>query len=94
MVYYKVRVGLDDTEKPIKPGMTANVTITTASVEDALIVPTRAVRTNTDGKYVRVLVNGQETEKSVQVGVKGDDGKTQILSGLNEGEEIIVNIKI
>jgi len=94
VVYYKVRVGLDDTEKPIKPGMTANVTITTASVEDALIVPTRAVRTNTDGKYVRVLVNGQETEKSVQVGVKGDDGKTQILSGLNEGEEIIVNIKI
>lgn len=93
VVYYRIRVGLDDTDKLIKPGMTANVTVTTASVEDALFIPTRAIRTNTIGKYVRVLVNGQEVEKPVQVGIKGDDGKTQVLSGLNVGDEIIVNIK-
>ena len=93
VVYYQIRVGLDDTDKPIKPGMTANVTVTTASVDDALFMPTRAIRTNTIGKYVRVLVDEREVEKPVQVGIKGDDGKTQILSGLSVGEEIIVNIK-
>lgn len=93
VVYYKVRISLDDTDKPIKPGMTANVTITTASVGEALIVPTRAIRSNSAGKYVRVLVNGQEQEKPVQVGLKGDDGKSEVLSGIKAGEEIIVAIK-
>jgi len=95
VVYYKVRVSLDDTTQPIKPGMTANVTIQTASADNVLFVPTRAVRTNTDGvgKYVRVLAAGKEQEKTVQIGLKADDGKTEIVSGLNEGDDVIVSVK-
>ncbi|EKD43365.1 MAG: hypothetical protein ACD_72C00314G0001, partial [uncultured bacterium] len=56
VVYYKVKISIDDTDKAIKPGMTANVIIKTDSRENALFLPSRAVRTNGE-KTVRVLEN-------------------------------------
>jgi HlyD family secretion protein len=44
VVTYDVVVGVDNTELRLKPGMTANVTITTASRPDAIRVPTSALR--------------------------------------------------
>lgn len=94
VVYYQVRVRIDDTDKPIKPGMTANVDITTDTREDALSVPTRAVRTREGSeRYVRVVENGREQEVSVTVGLRADDGRTEILSGVTEGQEIILSVK-
>jgi len=94
VVYYKVQISLDDTDKPIKHGMTANVVIATASVSNALLIPSRAIRANETGeKYVRVLMNGQEIQKPVRVGLKGDGGQVEIISGLNVDDEIIVSVK-
>ncbi|MBU0546426.1 efflux RND transporter periplasmic adaptor subunit, partial [Patescibacteria group bacterium] len=92
VVYYKVRVTLDDTDMEIMPGMTANVRINTADRKDVIIVPLRTVRTN-GTKYVRLLVDGKEVERPVTIGLKGDDGKVEILEGLDGGEEVIVSIK-
>src|SRR5205814_10465586 len=44
VVTYDVLVGVENRELRLKPGMTANVTITTASRPDALRVPTSALR--------------------------------------------------
>ncbi len=44
VVTYDVLVGVENRELRLKPGMTANVTITTASQPDALRVPTSALR--------------------------------------------------
>src|SRR2546430_15819485 len=44
VVTYDVLVGVENRELQLKPGMTANVTITTASRPDALRVPTSALR--------------------------------------------------
>jgi len=44
VVTYDVVVGVENRELRLKPGMTANVTITTASRPDALRVPTSALR--------------------------------------------------
>lgn len=90
VVYYKVKVAIDESDKQIKPGMTANVTVDTASRENTLFIPSRSVLTNDKGKYVRVLKNGQSVETPVKTGLKGDDGKIEILEGVNEGEEIIL----
>lgn len=92
VVYYKVTVALNDTDKPIKSGMTANVTFNTDTRTDVLYVPLRAVRTNST-KYVRLLVNGQEKETPVKLGLKADDGKVEILEGLKEGDVVILGIK-
>jgi HlyD family secretion protein len=94
VVYYKVRIRLDDTKQSVKPGMTANVSVATAQKENTLFVPARTIRTRDDGsRYVRVLVGVNEEERDVKLGLRGNEGKTEILSGVSEGEKIIVSKK-
>ena len=92
VVYYKIKVTIDPTDQPIKAGMTANVTVNTSQRENTLFIPLRAVRTN-NIKYVRVLKAGQAKEVPVKLGLKADDGRVEIVEGLNEGDEVIIGTK-
>ena len=92
VVYYKVKISIDDTDKAIKPGMTANVIIKTDNRDNALIIPSRAVRTD-GAKSVNVLENNQEVKKEITLGIKGDDGKVEVLNGLNEGDLVILGLQ-
>jgi len=92
-VYYKIHVTVAPTDKVVKPGMTANVTVTTGSADNAVIIPLRAVKTVGDQKKVRILVNGKPVEKTITLGLKGDEGKTQVLTGLQKGDEVILSEK-
>lgn len=79
--------------KQIKPGMTANVTIMANKKENVLIIPFRAV-TDTNGiRTVRILKDGQPSETTVSLGLRGDDGLVEILSGITVGDEIILSTK-
>lgn len=90
-IYYKIHVQIDPAGKEVKPGMTANVTVNTGGATGVLIMPLRAVRTAADGtKTVRVLVNGQPQDRTVTIGLKGDDGLVEVTSGVKEGEQVIV----
>jgi len=92
VVYYKVKVSLDEKgDQRVKPGMTANVVIKTDFKENVLYIPSRAVLSNNgDPKFVRVLKGEEVIEKEVNLGIKGDNGLVEIISGLEEGEEIIL----
>ena len=71
--------------------MTANIDIATASREDALFIPARAVITKDSEKFVTVLNADKTTiETPVTTGLKGSDGTVEIMEGLKEGD-IIVN---
>lgn len=99
VVYYKVTVLFDNFDKVksagIKPGMTANVTITTAEKNNVLLAPMRAiVERNGDGKFIRVL--GQDSalqEQPVKTGLRGDGGNIEILSGVEAGTEVVTYIE-
>ncbi len=94
VVYYQVKITFDqEEEEEVKSGMTANVTIATASKENVLYLPARAVIEKDGRKIVRVLVFGQKQEKEVTTGLRADDGLIEIISGLNEGETVITYIK-
>jgi RND family efflux transporter MFP subunit len=78
----------------IKPGMTANVIITTASRENVLIMPSRAVIEKNNGeRYVRILVDKRVVEEPVKIGLRGDGGMVEVLSGVKEGDQAITFIK-
>jgi macrolide-specific efflux system membrane fusion protein len=78
----------------VRPGMTANVSITTAVKDQVLIVPSRAViDKGNNQKIVRLLANNQSVETPVTIGLRGDEGLTEIVSGLKPGDAVITSIK-
>ena len=92
VVYYQVKIQFNENIESVKPGMTANLTIETNRVDNAIRVPLRAVKQKDSQKYVEVLVNGQPQEKNVITGIRGDE-YIEIISGLTVGEEVITFIK-
>ena len=83
-VSYAVTLTLDQTSKKLKAGMSASADIVVAQAT-GLVVPTQALQ----GNSVTVLRDGERSTQQVQTGVAGDS-TTQILSGLKEGDTVIV----
>jgi RND family efflux transporter MFP subunit len=79
-----------DSATGVRPGMTATATITTASKADALVVPSRAIRRLGQLRTVDVLAADGKTEtRQVETGITGD-GLTEIVSGLQPGEQVLL----
>jgi len=78
----------------IKPGMTANVVITTAQKDNVLLVPSRAIHYGEDQEsFVKILKQGELQEQVIQIGLRGDLGMTEAIDGISEGAEIVTYIK-
>ncbi|MBI5742804.1 MAG: efflux RND transporter periplasmic adaptor subunit [Candidatus Niyogibacteria bacterium] len=91
---YKTTLQFADGDARIKSGMTANIDILTERRENVIVLPRRAVVAQGGERYVRELeANGNVREVSVQTGLYGSDGNVEILSGVNEGDKVIVFIK-
>lgn len=93
VVYYNIKLKLNNIDIRVKPGMSLNVDINTAEKSDVVMVPSRAVKIeeNSSKKYVEVLkADGVTTEKVyVETGLEGDDGMVEIKSGLKGGEKVV-----
>jgi HlyD family secretion protein len=93
IVYYKVRVTVEKDSDLVKPGMTANLTVETATKENALYLPLRAVREEKGSRYIEIIAAGKTVRRPVTLGLRGDEGMVEIVSGVSEGEEVITGIK-
>ena len=101
VIYYRVTVsfaaqqpaGVSGLVEQIKPGMTADVTIETDRKENALVIPSRAIKEKNGDKVVTVLENGQAVDKVVTIGLRGDEGFVEILTGLQAGDEIVTFVR-
>ncbi|MBR2500794.1 MAG: efflux RND transporter periplasmic adaptor subunit [Clostridia bacterium] len=83
---YPVKVVIDNSEETdLIPGMNVDATIVIASKENVLTVPVSAVNR---GNTV-TLADG--TKKEVTLGLS-DSSNVEIISGLNEGDEIVVPV--
>ncbi|MEG2140105.1 MAG: efflux transporter periplasmic adaptor subunit, partial [Bilophila sp.] len=87
-VYYYGNSIVDNKDGPLRIGMTIRSTITVAEVKDALLAPSVAITTLNGTKSVRVLTPTGEEQKTVTTGLS-DGVNTQILTGLEAGEEVI-----
>jgi membrane fusion protein, macrolide-specific efflux system len=97
VVYYRVKIKLDNFDKRLKIGMTCNDDIVTAEAHDILMIPQRAVKKENSKRYVEILhetEEKQEVEKRyVETGISGDNGMIEIKKGLKEGEKVITFTK-
>ena len=90
VVSYYVTVALPKSDPRLKSGMTAQVEVLTKEVPGVLAVPSAAVHTQNGTSVVTVLdPNGTQRTANVQVGATGD-GKSQILNGLTEGQQVVL----
>ena len=86
----KMRSLVPNTDLALKPGMFAEVQIVVGSHERALAVPEEAILTGENEQYVFVNHGDHFNRKVVETGARNRDGMVVILSGLAEGQEVIV----
>ncbi len=89
---YKTTLQFTKKDSRILPGLTANVDIMAAQKENVLYVPTRDIIDNNGSQFVLVLANtatGETKQVPVTAGLRGSDGRTEIVSGLNEGDRVV-----
>jgi HlyD family secretion protein len=87
---YTTQVSIEGTHSFLKPGMSARVEVFVDYAPNALVVPVQVVA-NRSGKKVCFAVNsGKSVEKEVKTGLYNDTW-VQILEGISEGEEVMLN---
>lgn len=88
---YKTTLQFLNDDERIRPGMTATVLITTDLVPGAIVVPRGALFERAGSKAVQVVRDDRVVEISVQVAPGESLGNVQVLSGLQDGDTIVLN---
>lgn len=98
-IYYVGYVEVPNPDRLFRIDMTAQIYIIVNEAKNALLVPSTVIQEkrtkekgkSTTGKFVRVLRDdGTVEERTVEVGID-NRVNAQILSGLKEGEEVIIS---
>lgn len=90
-IYYYANVLIDNPDRILRIGMTTENNIKIANSKDVLLVSNMAIQKRDGKNFVNVLNDKNQPEpREVEIGVQ-NDFKTEIKSGLNEGEKVIVS---
>lgn len=87
---YTVQIAFSGTDDRVRSGMTANVSVSTTKKEGVLFLPARALFFKDGKQVVRKRVGDAEEEASVVIGIRGKNGEVEILSGLSEGDVVLI----
>ena len=90
VVQYTVTLALDNTVAGLKPGMSANASVTTGERDNVLNVPNAAVTGTGSNATVKVMTNGVQSTVNVIAGLVGDS-TTEIQSGLKAGQQVVTS---
>ncbi len=86
---YAVVIGLDTLPEGVRLGQSTTAVVTIAEVQNAVRIPSTALRTAGGQRTVEVQVNGQVETRSVEVGITGGSF-VEIKSGLTAGEQVVI----
>jgi RND family efflux transporter MFP subunit len=89
VVNYDVVVTITNPRGMLRPDMTANVTINIATRSNVLAVPNKSIKREEGTKVVYVIESGKPVRRTIRTGWKDND-YTEIVSGLREGERVVV----
>lgn len=87
---FMVRGSLDDHDG-LYPGQFVDVKVITQENRSAILVPETAVIKSEDGEYVFRIVDNTAFKTDVITGPYQQDGEVEIVSGLVQGEEVVVS---
>lgn len=99
VVNYKITASIEGGEVKalVKSGMTANLAIEIARKNQVVTVPLKAIVSRDNQKFIRVVLDTKKpqdfTEASVTLGLEGDGGVVEVVSGLNAGQQVVVSLE-
>ncbi|AJC87849.1 efflux RND transporter periplasmic adaptor subunit [Campylobacter insulaenigrae] len=89
-VYYYARVFVKNDNNFLRIGMSTENEIAIKTQKNVLVVPTLAIKNDTEGYYMEILKDNKNIiKKPVKLGIK-DNLNTQIVEGINEGDLVII----
>lgn len=86
---YTALIDFDPQNFRVRLGMGANLKIITIDKKGVLVVPNRALKNVGTRKAVHIIAPGDPRDVVVETGVT-DGNNTEIVSGLNEGDQVTV----
>lgn len=89
VVSYDTTITLENPVAWLRDGMSATAEVIIERRDDVLMIPNRAIRGTLENPKVLVLVDEQEEEREITLGLT-DGINTEVLSGLQEGEKVIL----
>ena len=87
---YTTQVAIEGTNQSLKPGMSVKVEILVEQLNDVLIVPVQVVANREGKKMCYVSASNTPEQREVRTGAFNDTF-VQIVSGLTEGEQVLLN---
>ena len=85
----EVRIEVNNTDGRLKPGMFADVEITTTILRDIIVIPDSALQTDEDNQIVFIALDGNKFQKRVvKLGME-QRGRAQVIEGLTAGNKIV-----
>lgn len=89
VVSYDTTITLENPVAELRDGMSATAEIIIERRDDVLSIPNRYIRGTLENPIVVVLVDGQQEERQITLGLS-DGINTEVLSGLEEGEKVVL----
>lgn len=87
---YPVIVKFNEDSDQVLPNMGVDADIITESKDNVLRVPSAALQTNRNSQYVTLVRDTITEDIQIQTGISDGD-YTEVISGLNEGDKVLIN---
>jgi HlyD family secretion protein len=89
VIYYPIKIVLDNYPENVLPQMTVDITIRTDERNNVLLLPERLIYKKDERQFVKVLEGEEEVEREIKTGLRGEGRIVEVVSGLKEGEKVL-----
>jgi multidrug resistance efflux pump len=89
VITYEVTIVPDATKAPLRAGMSATAVITTAQVDNVVLLANRYIQLDRESReaFVYKVVNTQPVLQAVELGLR-NERESQIIAGLTDGDTV------
>ena len=89
VVSYKTTITLENASEELRDGMSATADIIVEQHENVLLILNRAIMGSLANPYVEVVTDGETEQRAITMGLS-DGEYTEVLSGMEEGEKVVL----
>jgi macrolide-specific efflux system membrane fusion protein len=89
IVSYPTTITLENPSAELRDGMSATAEVIVERRDNVLLIPNTVIQGTVQAPFVEVLVDGKQEQRQIALGLS-DGADTEVLSGLKEGEEVVV----